>query len=259
MMKKTGSRCLLAIAGLLILTMQGCSRPSSDGVVIAVATNFIETARDLEAAFEAESGLEITLASGSTGQLYAQIENGAPFSVFLSADRERPRRLVSNGIGVEGTQFTYASGQLVLWSVDEALLSEDGGAILSEGNYRALAIANPDLAPYGLAAMQTLGALGLEAAVSDRIVMGQNIGQAFTLVASGNAELGFVARSQVLGRPEAEQGSSWLVPAGLHEPIRQDAVLLKRGINDEASYKFIAFLRGDEAARIIKAHGYEPG
>lgn len=247
------------MAGLLTLALQACSRPSSDDVIIAVATNFIDTARALETAFEAETGLEITLSSGSTGQIYAQIENGAPYSVFLAADQERPERLVANGTAVEGTRFTYATGQLVLWSADATILAGDGETVLRADDYRALAIANPDLAPYGLAAMQTLSSLGLEETVSDRLVMGQNIGQAFTLVASGNAELGFVARSQILSRPEGEKGSSWLVPESLHDPIRQDAVLLKRGMDDEAAYKFIAFLRSERAAAIIAAHGYEPG
>lgn len=247
------------MAGLLTLALQACSRPSSGDVIIAVATNFIDTARALETAFEAETGLQITLSSGSTGQIYAQIENGAPYSVFLAADQERPERLVANGTAVEGTRFTYATGQLVLWSADAAILAGDGEAVLRGGDYRALAIANPDLAPYGLAAMQTLSSLGLEETVSDRLVMGQNIGQAFSLVASGNAELGFVARSQILSRPEGEKGSSWLVPESLHDPIRQDAVLLKRGMDDEAAYKFIAFLRSERAAAIIAAHGYEPG
>ena len=249
----------LALAGLLLLAVPGCAQGDRDGVIVAVATNFLETARLLEAQFEEETGHDITLSSGSTAQIYAQIENGAPYSVFLAADQARPEKLVETGLAVEGTRFTYAIGQLVLWSADKDRIGADGETVLREGDFRALAIANPDLAPYGLAASETLSSLGLDDALSDRIVMGQNIGQAFTLIASGNAELGFVARSQVLSRKPEDQGSSWTVPAGLHEAIRQDAVLLKRGMADEAAYDFIAFLRSDEAAAIIEAHGYKPG
>jgi molybdate transport system substrate-binding protein len=260
MMKKTGMWCLVAISGLLMVTLAACERHDPNAFTVAVATNFLDTARDLETAFEAESGFDVTLSAGSTGQIYSQITNGAPYHVFLAADQARPRRLVDAGYAFQGMRFTYATGRLVLWSPDSEAIAVDGGEdILRAGAFNRLAIANPDLAPYGAAARQSLGELGLAGILEDKTVTGQNVGQAFALVASGNADLGLVAFSQVLSLPEDEQGSSWTVPQSLYDPIRQDAVLLMRGSDKDAAYAFMSFLRSGEAQAIMAEHGYEPG
>ena len=237
----------------------GCGQAHKGDVMVAVATNFLDTAKVLEAEFEAETGLEVTLSSGSTGQLYSQIENGAPFDIFLAADTDRPRRLVDGGNGVEGTQFTYATGRLILWMPASQTPELDGEDELRDGSYRALALANPALAPYGAAAEETLVSLGLADALSDRIVYGQNIGQAYALIASGNAELGFVAASQLIKVEADGKGGVWSVRGDLHAPIRQDVVLMQRAAGNEAALQFIAFLRSDKALSIMRDYGYEEG
>ena len=244
---------------LPLALIAGCGQAHQGDVMVAVATNFLDTAKVLEAEFEAETGLEVTLSSGSTGQLYSQIENGAPFDIFLAADTERPRRLVDGGNGVEGTKFTYATGRLVLWMPTSQTLDFEGGKELRDGSYRALALANPALAPYGAAAEETLVSLDLADVLSDRIVYGQNIGQAYALVASGNAELGFVAASQLVKSDADGQGGVWEVPGDLHAPIRQDVVLMQRAAGNEAALQFIAFLRSDKALSIMRDYGYEEG
>lgn len=215
--------------------------------LIAVAANFSMPAERIAAEFEAATGHEITLTAGSTGKLYAQIAAGAPYDVLLAADAERPARLEAEGLAVAGSRFTYAVGQLVLWSADPARIT---GPEALDGAFRALAIANPELAPYGIAAVETLASLGKTPA---RIVMGENIGQTFALVSTGNAELGFVAASQLT---ESSEGSRWDVPASLHAPIRQEAVLLTRAASNEAAHAFLDWLRRPEAAVIIAASGY---
>lgn len=227
---------------------------------IAVAANFREAALALEENFEATSGYNISQAFGATGQLYAQITNGAPFDAFLSADQHRPALLIAGGLALEETRFTYATGQLVLWTADETRLEgQDGAVILAEGNFRSLAIANPDLAPYGAAAMETLASLDLADALSDRMVRGQSIGQTFAMVSTGGADLGFVAASQVLAPFGIDNGSGWIVPAELHSPILQDAVLLARGSENDAAIAFLDYLQTAEAHIIIQKYGYEAG
>ncbi|MEQ9316886.1 MAG: molybdate ABC transporter substrate-binding protein [Henriciella sp.] len=227
---------------------------------IAVAANFREAALALEENFEATSGYDISQAFGATGQLYAQIVNGAPFDAFLSADQDRPELLIKDGLAFEETRFTYAKGELVLWTANETMLEgEDGPLILEGGDFRALAIANPDLAPYGVAAMETLASLGLADALSDRIVRGQSIGQTFAMVSTGGAEFGFVAASQVLTPFGIDAGSGWIVPAHLHSPIRQDAVLLSHGSENAASIAFLDYLQTAEARLLIERYGYEAG
>ncbi|RIJ23452.1 molybdate ABC transporter substrate-binding protein [Henriciella barbarensis] len=244
---------------LPLALIAGCGQAHQGDVMVAVATNFLDTAKVLEAEFEAETGFEVTLSSGSTGQLYSQIENGAPFDVFLAADRDRPRRLIEAGRGMEGTQFTYAAGRLVLWMPASQTPQFDGEKELRDGAYRAVALANPALAPYGAAAEETLASLELADLVSDRVVYGQNIGQAYALVASGNAELGFVAASQLASRVAPDRGGVWAVPDDLHAPIRQDLVLMQRAAGNDAALKFITFLRSDKALSIMREYGYEAG
>ena len=238
---------ILALAVLLAASLTGAAR--ADSVSVAVAANFTKVAEDLAPLFTAETGHEVRYSFGATGQLYTQISQGAPFEVFLAADDERPTKAVSDGLAVDGTVFTYAVGALALYSTSLDL--SDGKAVLEDGGYNKLAIADPATAPYGRAAMEALDALGLTAAVTPRLVTGQNISQTLQFVETGNAELGFVAASQVVGK-----SSVWIVPAELHEPIRQDAVLLKLGEANPAARAYLAFLRSDRALAVITAAGY---
>ena len=222
-------------------------------VLVGVATNFASAIARLEPEFEALSGHDLVVTSASTGKLYAQVVHGAPFQVLLAADQARPARLVSEGLAVGSSLRTYAIGRLVLWSLDPHRFAQGGLKALEDASFRRLAIANPDLAPYGAAARETLIELGLEGRLKDRIVMGENIGQTFSLVATGNAELGFVAASQAAH----EVGSGWLVPQDLHEPIRQDVVLLNVGAGSTAARSFLDFLETPAARSLIRASGYE--
>lgn len=246
------SRFVLSL--LLAFSLTGPA--AGEKAVVAVAANFTEVAERLAKDFERESGHTLTFVAGSTGKLYAQIANGAPFDAFLSADQETPARLEKEGQAVAGSRFTYATGRLTLWSSEPGRVGSDGAATLKEGKFRRLAIANPELAPYGAAAKQALERLGLWERFRDRIVMGQTIGQAHTLVASGNAELGFVALSSVLSPRNETRGSRWDVPSGLHAPIRQDAVLLARAASNPAARGFLAFLRSAKAKTVIAGYGY---
>ena len=218
---------------------------------VAVAANFIEPAREIAALFQKKTGHEAILISGASGAFFSQITHGAPFEVFLSADEERPRLAEEQGFAVPGSRFTYAIGKLVLWS--RVLDVTQGEAVLKAGNFRRLSIANPTSAPYGAAAIDTMKALGVLDALQPKIVRGSSIAQAFQFIDTRNAELGFVALAQLYGNT---QGTRWLVPEKLHAPIRQDAVLLKNGANDEAAKGFLAFLRGPEAQAIIERYGY---
>jgi len=218
---------------------------------VAVAANFIEPAREIAAAFQKKTGNEAILISGASGNFFSQITHGAPFEVFLSADEERPRQAEEQGFAVPGSRFTYAIGKLVLWS--RVIDVSKGEAVLKAGAFQKISIANPTSAPYGAAAIETLKALNLYEALQPKIVQGSSIAQAFQFIDTRNAEIGFVALSQLYG---AKDGTRWLVPEKLHAPIRQDAVLLKTGAKDEASKAFIAFLRGPEARAIIERYGY---
>lgn len=234
-----------------------CFGPAqAEHAIVAVATNFNETAQRLVGDFEAGGDHRITLSSGSTGKLYAQILNGAPFDALLAADRERPARLESSKFGVAGTRFSYALGRLTLWSPDPRLVTRDGRMTLQEARFATLAIANPALAPYGAAARQALQSLGVWESIKAKVVMGENVGQAQVLVATGNASLGLLARSHTLRPRLSPSGSHWDVPAELHEPIRQDAVLLSRGIYNPAAVAFLAYLRSEPARTIIRSFGY---
>jgi molybdate transport system substrate-binding protein len=235
----------------LVLVVLAAPAARSGEVHVAVATNFASTARELGEAFRKELGDGVVISESSTGKLYAQIVNGAPYEVFLSADAERPRRLVEEGHAIAGTRFPYALGRLALWSADPQRVTD---ARALRGEFRHLAIANPELAPYGAAARDTLHRLGLWDALQPRLVRGEDIGQTYQFVATGSAELGFVALSQVLAGGAG--GSRWLVPADHHAPLEQQAVLLQAGEDDDAARAFLAFLQADAARRTIEAAGY---
>ena len=238
-----------------ILALCACTGPQAsapDEVRVAVATNFAEVMEALAERFEATSGNTVLVSAASSGAHYAQIRNGAPFDVFFSADRERPELLEQEGFGVAGTRFTYAVGRLALWSPDPALV-DDGGEVLESGEFRYLAIANPELAPYGAAARQLLERRGLWDGIQDRLVRGQDIGQTYAFVYSRNAELGFVALSQIQRPGAGAEGSWWVVPESEHEPIEQQAVLL---VDTPAAREFLDFVRGEEARALIRSFGY---
>lgn len=225
-------------------------------VQVAVAANFIAPMKQIAQAFEESTGHKVQLSSGATGKFYAQIKSGAPFDVFLSADGETPARLDAEGATVAGSRFTYATGRLVLWSPRPGAV-DSRGDVLRANAFRHLAIAAPRLAPYGAAAVQTLTRLGLLGAVESKFVQGESIGQAFGFVASGNAELGFVALSQVFENGQLKSGSGWVVPADLHSPLRQDAVLLARSKDSPAAAALMRYLKSDRVRAIIRAYGYE--
>lgn len=228
----------------------------AETALIAVASNFSEVAESLVLDFENLSEHEIETTAASTGKHYAQIINGAPYDALLAADQQSPRRLEESEHAVAGTRFVYAIGKLVLWSSDERLIGDDGIAVLEKQDFRALAIANPALAPYGIAAKETLLSLGLWNSLEHKIVMGENVGQAFALAATGNAELGLVPLSSVISKRIARRGSRWDVPSELHAPIRQDAVLLEHGYANAAAVAFLAYLQSDEARLTIESFGY---
>jgi molybdate transport system substrate-binding protein len=239
-----------------VLCLAGPAVARAESALVAVAANFAETADALLPAFRDATGHDLAITTGSTGKLYAQIVAGAPFDVMLSADAATPARLLDEGRAVPGSGFTYAVGRLALWSADPARIGADGRAALDDPDLRFVAIANPDLAPYGVAAREALQSLGLWDKLQPKIVMGQNIGQTHGLVATGAAEIGFVALSAVLSPRAGTPGSHWDVPQGLYAPIRQDAVLLASGADNPAARAFLDFLRGAEAAAVIDAFGY---
>lgn len=224
-------------------------------VPVAVAANFTPPMQKIAAAFEADTGHKAELSFGSTGKFYAQITHGAPFQVLLSADDTTPTRLEKEGKAVAHSRFTYAIGTLVLWSAQPGTVDAQG-EVLRTGDFKHLAIANPRLAPYGLAAMQTMEKLGVAARLQARLVQGENIAQTHQFVATGNAPLGFVALSQVMVDGRVTRGSAWQVPADLHDPIRQDAVLLLPGKDSAAATALLGYLRGDKARAIIRSYGY---
>lgn len=218
---------------------------------IAVAANFTDAAKEIATAFKAKTGHEAVLSFGATGALYAQITQEAPFQILLSADAEHPKKAIDNGLGVGDSRFTYAIGKLVLWSKNPDLVK--GEETLKGGGFTKLSIANPALAPYGAAAVETLKALKLDEALQPKIVQGNSIAQTYQFIDTGNAELGFIALAQLAGKNE---GSRWIVPQMLYRPIRQDAVLLKKGASSEAATAFMTFLKGAEARAIIEKYGY---
>ncbi|WP_298393064.1 molybdate ABC transporter substrate-binding protein [uncultured Azonexus sp.] len=224
-------------------------------VQVAVAANFTEPAKQIAAEFARDTGHLAKLSFGSTGKFYTQITNGAPFEMLLAADDSTPARLEREGHAVAGSRFTYAVGTLVLWS-SKANFVDAGGEVLKSGRFNKLSIANPKTAPYGAAAVETLKKLNLLEAVQAKFVQGENISQTLQFVSTGNADLGFVALSQVFQDGRITGGSAWIVPAEMHDPILQDAVILKRGENNPAASALQAYLKGDKARAIIRRFGY---
>jgi molybdate transport system substrate-binding protein len=211
----------------------------------------------IAADFEKATGHKAVLAFGSTGKFYAQIKNGAPFDILLSADDKTPAKLEAEGAAIAGSRFTYAIGKLVLWSAQAGVVDAQG-EVLKHGNFKHLAIAAPKLAPYGAAAVETLEKLGLLSAVEPKFVQGENIAQTYQFVFSGNAELGFVALSQVYADGKLTSGSAWIVPDDLHSPIRQDAVLLTKAKDNAAAVALLGYLKSAAAKTVIKSYGYTP-
>ncbi len=242
----------LSALGLAALMLPGAH---AGEVSVAVAANFTAPMQKIAAQFEQDTGHKAVLSFGATGKFYAQIKNGAPFGILLAADDTTPEKIAREGLGIGATRFTYAIGQLVLWSKQPGYVDAEG-KVLQKTDWQHIAIANPKLAPYGLAAMQTLDKLGLTAQVQPRVVTGENIGQTYQFAASGNAQLGFVALSQVMEDGRLREGSAWVVPGNLHEPIRQDAIVLKPGQGSEAAAALMQYLRGDKARAVIKSYGY---
>ena len=244
---------VVGLAALGALAMMAARPALAADAQVAVAANFTEPAKRIAAAFKAATGHNAVLSFGSSGQFYAQIARGAPYEVFLSADAERPERAEKEGVGAPKTRFTYAVGRLALYSKTPGLVDE-GGSVLKGEQFAKLAIADPAAAPYGAAAVQTMRKLGVYETVKPKIVMGTSITQAYQFVATGAAELGFVALSQVVDEPG---GSRWIVPAADHAPIEQQAILLLPGRDSAAAKAFMAFLKSPAAVAIIKRYGYE--
>jgi molybdate transport system substrate-binding protein len=240
-----------AIALLLAASALAPSWAEAATTNVAVAANFTEPAKEIAQLFETKTGHQAILSFGATGQFYTQITQAAPFQVFLSADDGTPKKLVADKLAVDGSLFTYAIGKIVLFSTNPTLVK--GEQTLRDPKFNKIAIANPTTAPYGAAAIEVMKALGAYEALAGKIVQGSNIAQTFQFVDSGNAELGFVALSQVIDRPD---GSRWITPTDLYTPIRQDAVLLNNGVGNEAALAFIAFMKGPEAAGVIGKFGY---
>jgi molybdate transport system substrate-binding protein len=253
--RRTGARCAAAL--LLGAATSLLAAPArADDVLVAVAANFAGPLQKIAEGFAAATGHVVRPSAGATGKLYTQIAaGGAPFEVLLSADDTTPRRLVAEGHAVAGSQFTYAIGQLVLWSATPGLV-DDRGAVLAAGRFSKLAIANPRTAPYGAAAQAVIQALGLKNAVTPRLVTADSIAQAYQFVATGNADLGFVALSQVAVPGKPATGSMWRVPQALYGQIRQDAVLLKAGAGQAGPQALLAYLKSAPAKAVIAAYGY---
>ena len=229
---------------------------SADEVQVAVAANFTAPMKLITANFEKATGHKVALSFGATGKFYAQIRNGAPFDVLLAADDETPARMEKEGLGVSGSRFTYAIGKLILWSAKPGYV-DDKGDVLKKGSFEHIALANPKLAPYGAAAVEVMTKLGVMSALEPKFVQGENIAQTYQFVSTGNAELGFVALSQVYEDGKLKSGSGWIVPSAIHSPIRQEAVLLSRAKGNLAAEALLKYLKSDKARAVIKAYGYD--
>lgn len=249
MKQKLLAWCVFVIASIVV------TPAFAEQVLVAVAANFIPPFREIALEFEKSTGHQLQVAGGSSGNFYSQIKNGAPFDVFFSADRERPKRLEDEGLGVKDTRLTYAIGRLVLWSSNTDLIK--GEETLRSKKFKRLAMANPKTAPYGLAAMQALQKLELWDTLQPHIIMGESIGQTMGFIESGNAQLGFVALSQTLDPKIKGQGSQWDIPTDLHEPINQDVILLAKGKDNPAAQALMEFIAGPQAKTIITRYGYE--
>jgi molybdate transport system substrate-binding protein len=248
-------RFLLILACLLgALAVPALARAAE--AKVAVAANFAEPMKALTVLLEKTTGHQLKITQGSTGKLYAQIRQGAPFDVLLSADRATASRLVTDELAIGDSQFTYALGKLVLWSATEGRVDAQG-KVLASPNLKRVAYANPKLAPYGAAAVQVMDRLKLSDGLAPRLVQGDSIGQAFSFVVTGNADVGFVSMSQVLDDGQLRSGSMWVIPKTLYEPIRQDAVLLKRGASNEAAQALLKLLKSADGQAVIRAAGYD--
>lgn len=237
--------------------LPGAGMVQADVVSVAVAANFSGPMKKISTEFEKTSGHKVALSFGSTGKFYAQVKAGAPFEVLLAADDEIPGKMEQEGLSVKGSRFTYAIGKLTLWSAKEAIV-DSSGDILKRGSFDHIALAHPKLAPYGAASVQTLQALGVYDAIAPKLVQGENISQTYQFIATGNALLGFVALSQVIGEDgKAKSGSAWIVPQKYYTPIRQDAVLLAKGKDKTAAVELLKFLKTPYAAKIIQSYGYD--
>jgi molybdate transport system substrate-binding protein len=223
---------------------------------IAVAANFAEPIKAVAAVLEKTTGHTLKISLGATGKLYAQIKNGAPFDVLLAADTQTPAQLEADGLTQAGSRFTYATGKLVLWSAD-ATKVDAKGEVLKMGSFRKLAYASPKIAPYGAAAVQVIDQLGLTAALTPKLVQGESIGQTFNFVYTGNAEIGFVAMSQVLQGGQLKSGSMWVIPQRLYQPIQQDAVVLQRAAHNPAAQALMALLKSPNIKDLIRSYGYD--
>ena len=249
MPRTTGALSLLVTGLMLSLSV------SAETVQVAVAANFPAPMQEIAVAFEKDTGHKAVLSFGATGKFYAQITNGAPFEVFLSADDETPAKLEKELLIAPYSRFTYAIGKLVLWSAKPAIVDANG-EVLKKGSFDHLSIANPKLAPYGAAGIEVMKAMGVYDGLQAKIVTAENISQAQQFVSSGNALLGFVALSQVL-KDGAIEGSAWIVPQKLYSPIRQDAIILAKGKDKPAAEALMKYLKGDKAKAVIKSYGYD--
>ncbi|WP_417559241.1 molybdate ABC transporter substrate-binding protein [Marinomonas sp.] len=244
----------LSIMLLSFLTLN--SSTYAEEIHAAVASNFTAPMKDIVKQYEEESGNKVILSFGSSGKFFAQIQNGAPFQIFLSADESKPDALEKAGLIVTGTRFTYAIGALALWSVKPDFI-DNNDARLKSGDFNKLALANPKLAPYGVAATEVLEGLGLTESTKSKWVMGENISQTYQFASTGNTDLGFVALSQIMSEGRITKGSSWIIPTDQYSPIRQDAVLLKSAENSTAAKELLNYLRSDKARSIIHSYGYK--
>ena len=252
----------LRLFGWVIISIGAlvCATAKAEEVTVAVAANFTAPMQKIAQAFEQDTGHKVLLSFGATGKFYAQIKNGAPFAVLLSADDETPARLEKEGVAIAGTRFTYAVGRLALWSKNPSLVDDNGQVLLSnntdKNNFKKLAIADPKLAPYGAAAIEVIERTGVIEKVRSKLVQGDSIGQAFQFVMTENAELGFVALSQISIDGRIAQGSAWVVPQNLYTPLKQDAVLLPFGKHNSAALALMKYMRTERAQTIIRSYGY---
>ena len=246
------TRFLLWAIFLISVSSQG----NAETTLVAVASNFTKPMTEIAQAFEKATGHSANLAFGSSGKFVSQIENGGPFEVFLSADASNPAELEQSGLAVAGSRFTYAIGKLVLWS-SQANYVDAGGQVLTKGGFKHLALADPKLAPYGAAAMEVMKNLKVLDKLQPMFVQGENIAQTYQFISTGNAELGFVAFSQIIDNDRITNGSGWIVPNNLHKPIFQDAILLKKGAENPAAPALLKFLKSPEAQAIIRKYGYD--
>ena len=238
-----------------LVMLGACALAAAETVHVAVAANFVEPLKNISEQFEKSTWHKVLITSGSTGKIYAQIKNGAPYDLFLAADVKTPAKLEQENAIVPKSRFTYAIGKLALWSAKPDYV-DNRGDILKKQPFSHIAIASPKLAPYGLAAMQTLEKMGLDKTLQPKIVQGENIGQTHQFIASGNAELGFVALSQIYKDGKVKNGSAWIVDTRDYEPIRQDAVMLPKAKDNAAASALMKYLKSDPAHKVLQSYGY---